>query len=533
MNLKLLFKFSTPSAIAYLVLVVIIPIVTLSVIGLFYLIDNNLLLSILTAWLVITVLGYLAFIVWPSKQYAKHVSKDSPDKEYAGDSNVSLPQQLTPQSNWTTQDIETWKELCQTIENLLDEKPDWESLPDLSLLLLSDVSSQYNNNASGNLSKNPSLKYRFTVPEALLVLSIGAHRYRELVLTHIPFSESVTVSSLLSVYERQSDIQTGYTWLNRVRRVLRVSNPLAAAVGELKDQITNRVFSHLSDNVQTDLKRLLLQEVAQVGIDLYSGKLKSSTSELIAYRSETFRQDEKRIPDAVEPLRIVLLGQSSSGKSSLVNALADSLYAEVDVLPTTSHIQTYALDIDPSLKVHLIDTVGLDQTSDQQDILVDLAIQSDLIVVVARATQAARNADNQLYHAVSKAFETLPERRQPPILLVLTHVDQLQPRNDWSPPYDLGSDNSKAKTINLALKSCIEQVGLPEETPAVPVCLSELKGYYNVDALSARIMLLQDAATLAQWNRRRIEKGEQGVSWDERWSQVKTLGRVIGQAAIK
>lgn len=532
MNLKLLFKYSTLSAIAYLVLVVILPVVTLSIVGLIYLSENNLLFMVLLAWLAATVVGYLALVVWPSRQYAKRGEIPSQTEKNSTDENVSLPQQLTPQSDWTAQDIEIWTTLCQTIENLLAENPAWETMPDLSLLLLSDVSSYYNK-TSHKFSDDPTLKYRFTVPEALLVLSIGAHRYREMVLTHIPFSESVSVSSMLSLYERQTDIRTGYTWLNRARRILRVSNPLAAAVGELKDQFTDRVFSHLSNNVQKDLKRLLLQEVAQVGIDLYSGKLKSSATELLNYRSDSFKQDEQRVPDALEPLRIVLLGQSSAGKSSLINALADTLQAEVDILPTTAHIQTHALKLGPSLQVHLIDTVGLNHASEQQNALLELAIQSDLIVFVSRATQPARGSDHLLYQAVATAFDSNPDRRPPPILLVMTHVDLLQPRNDWSPPYDLGSNNPKAMTMTLALQSCIDQIGLPADTPSVPVCLSENKGYYNVDAVSAQLMLLQDAASLAQWNRRRVEQGKQSVSWDERWSQIKSLGRVIGRAAIK
>lgn len=532
MNLKPLFKFSTLSAIAYLMLVVIIPVVTLSMVGLIYLSENNLLLIILLIWLITTVVGYLALVVWPSKQYAKRAENQTLSDQTSAEENVSLPQQLTPQSDWTAQDIEIWTTLCKTIDNLLIENPAWETMPDLSLLLLSDVSSFYNN-TSGKISDDSKLKYRFTVPEALLVLSVGAHRYRELVLTHIPFSESISVSSMLSLYEHQTNIRTGYTWLNRARRVLRVSNPLAAALGELKDQFTDRVFSHLSNNVQKDLKRLLLQEVAQVGIDLYSGKLKSTATELISYRSDSFKQDEKRTPDAPEPLRIVLLGQSSAGKSSLINALAETLQAEVDILPTTAHMQTHALKLGPALQVHLIDTVGLEQASEQQKELVALAIQSDLIVFVSRATQAARSADNQLYRAVTAAFDSKPERRPPPILLVLTHVDLLQPRNDWSPPYDLGSDNPKATTMTLALQSCMDQIGLPPETPAVPVCLSQDKGYYNVDAVSARLMLLQDAATLAQWNRRRVEQGKKSVPWDERWSQIRGLGRIIGRSAIK
>jgi len=528
MKLLSLFRSTARSAAWYAALVILLPLISLSILGLLYLWQNNYLLLVLAGWLGITLAGYGLFRFLPSGR--QMVASASPTTT----ENLSdkLPDRLDEQADWTDQDRALWQTMCAVIEERLKEDMPWQGLPDETLELLSIVSSHYNPGRGAKSSgSSGGLEYRFTLPEALLVLSVASARYRNVILQHIPFAEKVTVASLVTLYDRQQDIRTGYTWFNTIRRTLRLANPLAAAIGELRDQFTNRVFDHLSNNVQRDLKRLLLQEVVQVGMDLYSGKLKTSAAELQDYRSRAYQEDLQQSAPLAEPLRIIIIGQTSAGKSSLINALADTLHAEIDILPSTDRLVTHRLQLDGAAPMHLIDTIGLDQDSTDPEMLSQLAINADMLLLTVRANQPARAPDQQVWEILQQAFINLPRRRPPPLMLVMTHIDQLTPRAIWSPPYVLDSDDRKAVSIRAALQSALNQIGLPEETPAVPVCLSAQKGRYNVEAVAAQLMMLQDNATLTQLNRRRIERGEQAVSWQQRWSQVKNLGQVLGRAA--
>ncbi|ASJ71397.1 GTPase family protein [Granulosicoccus antarcticus] len=534
MNLRSLFRGSTHSAAWYIALVVLLPVFSLSLLGVAWLWQNDRLLQVLAIWLGATLIGYTAFILWSRHREANH-STDLPKQTKTDEAVEQLPDSLDERQDWTEQDRAVWRQVSLIIESRLAEELAWQSLPDESLQLLSAVSSHYHpdiKRSPGGAERSNRLEYRFTLPEALLVLSVASERYRHVILQHIPFAEKVTVASLVTLYSKQQNIKTGYMWFNTARRTLRLANPVAAAIGELKDQFTNRVFDHLSVNVQKDLKRLLLQEVVQVGIDLYSGKLKTSANELQEFRSSAYQQDIQQPAPASEPLRIVIAGQTSAGKSSLVNALADTLEAEVDILPTTDRTVTHRLQLDGAAPMHIIDTVGLNHTIDEPASLMQLAMQADMLLLVVRANQPARAPDQQVWQALQQGFAALPRRRMPPIMLVMTHVDQLTPKALWEPPYALDSDDRKASNIRDALLSATSQIGLPAETPAIPVCLSVDKGRYNVDAVAAQLMMLQDNATLTQLNRRRVERGEQSFSWRERWSQVKRLGQVLGRAAV-
>lgn len=559
---------SQRAAVWYVLLVILLPLITLVVLGLIMLWQNNWLIVVSLTWLIATLTGYALYRLWPATvpdkktAYSSTTASTLPPPPGAPitktsdlhtDENLqaNLPLRLDPRADWTPLDNRVWLRAVEAVELTLSKQPQWTELPEVSLALLTSVSEYYNAENLLLIEKTPNRKtdkpgriYSFTLPEVLLVLSVTSNRYRQVILDYVPFADKVKVSSLLSLYARQGQIKTGAKWINTIRRTTRFVNPLAAITAELRDQFTNRIFTNLSDKVQNDLKRLLLQELVQVGMDLYSGRLKSTTEELFNYQSQSYSQDADNRVIPVEPLRVVLAGQVSSGKSSLVNALINRLEAETDILPSTNRTTVHSLHWDnaelnkcdgdtPPEPLHLIDTIGLSDTLDTLDSLVDIALQADLLIWIARANQPARAADVAFYRTLQDALVKQPMRRPPPLLLVLTHIDQLKPKAIWQPPYDLNSDVAKASNIRKSIESCKQQIGFPDDTPVIPVCLATSPGLYNVDMVETQIMLLQEEATQTQLNRRRTEQDSNSSSWFDRWNQASKLGTVSGKILLR
>ena len=62
---------------------------------------------------------------------------------------------------------------------------------------------------------------------------------------------------------------------------------------------------------------------------------------------------------AAEPLRVLVAGQVSAGKSSLVNALGQEVRAAVDALPATRDFTPYSLSRDGLPGALITDSPGL------------------------------------------------------------------------------------------------------------------------------------------------------------------------------
>ena len=68
-----------------------------------------------------------------------------------------------------------------------------------------------------------------------------------------------------------------------------------------------------------------------------------------------------------------------------------------------------------------------------------MAAGCDLVIWVVPAHRADREIDRAALAELRRHFADRPDRRPPPLLLVLSHVDQLRPWHEWKPPYDLTS----------------------------------------------------------------------------------------------
>jgi predicted GTPase len=160
---------------------------------------------------------------------------------------------------------------------------------------------------------------------------------------------------------------------------------------------------------------------------------------------------------------------------------------------------------------------------------VEEAAQADLILWVANAARADREIDAQALQAIRTHFAERPNRRRPPMLLVLSHVDRLRPMQEWKPPYDLSdAANPKAASIRAAMEAAGADLGFTA-TDMVPACLDPKIGIYNADAIWAEIMEEMADAQRAQLVRT-LRDIDRGFDWRKLRNQTLNAGRVLARA---
>jgi uncharacterized protein len=225
------------------------------------------------------------------------------------------------------------------------------------------------------------------------------------------------------------------------------------------------------------------------------------------------------------PVRVLLVGQVSAGKSSLVNAMAAAVRAAVGPLPTTAHVSEHRLELEGRPAAILVDTPGLDEYLTKPEELLREAARADLIVWVASATQPARASDRKGLDAVRAWAKAQLARRPPPILLALTHVDQLRPTAEWAPPYDITTPaGAKARAIRSAMDAVGSALDFAAEA-IVPVAMPPGREPYNIDALWARMALEIDEAKLVQLDR--LAHGRDSLDLRELAAQLGNAGRIV------
>jgi uncharacterized protein len=369
---------------------------------------------------------------------------------------------------------------------------------------------------------------QFSIPDALLLGERLCRDVRREALRHIPGIRAVRASHVLWVHRQTEQYgpiaQTGWRVGHGLWRLVRAAiNPLSAVGQEASGAIVERTIGALSYRLRAHFTRLLVLETGRAAIDLYSGRLALSQEEL---QSAQRLDSEGEQAAAAAPVRILLIGQVSAGKSSLLNALAREVRAAVGPLPTTAGVTEYRLELDGRPAASLVDMPGLNDPLAMRKTLLDQIARADLLIGVVSATQPARQADRTALDEVRAWMHT--QRRPPPILLALTHIDQLRPAAEWSPPYDITSPvRAKAKAIRAAMESIAATLDIPLAA-IVPVATPPGQPPYNIDALWARIAGEVDEAKLVQIER--LRGAQQSLSLREVAAQLANTGRLFIKA---
>jgi uncharacterized protein len=366
--------------------------------------------------------------------------------------------------------------------------------------------------------------WRFTVPEALALVERVSRDLRPMVADHIPLGDQLTVGQVMKIYRWRSALDVAEKAYD-LWRVIRMLNPVTAVANEARERLSKKLYSGVRDQFARRLTASYIREIGRAAIDLYGGRLRVSAIDLAQHVSQETERDIAPAPIA-EPLRLLVAGQVSVGKSSLINALMREVNAAVDVLPTTAGFTTYKLTHDTLPPVLLIDSPGI-QTNDAA--LRKLAAEAgscDLVIWVVAANRADRQLDRVALDAVRSNFASTPDRRMPPIIAVVTHIDFLRPIQEWAPPYDIANPmNDKARSIRAGLDQIAADLDL-DAVDVVPTCLADKRPTYNVDGVWIKITAVLPAARSAQLVRR-LRSATTGWKWSKLWSQTVNAGKAM------
>lgn len=435
------------------------------------------------------------------------------------------PGEAAPDPGWTPAEMRAWERVTAIAEATKPEElTSREAFMSLAQSTIEAVAREIHPG-----QKDPL--WQFTVPEALGLIAQVSGRLRLGVVDAVPLGDRLTVGQALKLYRWRSAIDVAEHAYD-LWRLVRMVNPMAAATQELREQVTRRMYEWGRDELGARLARKFVFEVGRGAMDLYGGRLRISAEALAAHVTERSQRDSDSAGKAMaEPLRILIAGQVNAGKSSLINALSAEIKAVVDVLPATPTVTPHAIHREGQPPTLLLDTQGLAPNASNLAELVPEAGASDFVIWVANASRADRAPDARALAALRAAFAARPDRRAPPMLLVLTHVDRLRPFSEWAPPYDLQAAtlSPKAASIKAAVEAATGELGFPADA-AVPVCLGAEAGLYNVDAVWAGIMTRLPDAKRAQLVRC-LGEHRGRLDWGKLWSQTLNAGRVLTSLA--
>ncbi|MBL8890417.1 MAG: GTPase domain-containing protein [Planctomycetaceae bacterium] len=396
------------------------------------------------------------------------------------------------------------------------------------------------------------------VTEVLSAVHLAVEDLEELTTERLPVAQWLTIGQWQALGQTPK-------WYTRVQESVWLSSIVYNPLNLLRYFTSKATVEPLGQQLQQELLiRLYMKFVFQVGfylIEMNSGRLRGGTLKYRQYfgrqRSATFGSspagspaepsddttiEKPRPPDSpkselgqplCEAVRIVLVGQVSSGKSSLINALLGTHEAACDVLPTTRDVQRYAINLSNTRgRVELLDTPGYGEAGasrEQQQQIEQAATQADAILLVMSANTSARKPDQLLLEQLEAFYKHHPDLKFPPMIGVLTHVDLLKPAMIWNPPYDWRTPHDlKGRQIQAALNYVSSIVG-KRVSMIIPVCSAKdpaRRWGVTEQLLPALSHILRDAQSTSLL--RLFQESLQGT-WKQTLQELKQTGLSLVQ----
>lgn len=434
----------------------------------------------------------------------------------------------TPHHNWTDEDklaIEALEAVKKRWENELDLLTNSKKLLRLTNDVLTTVAKHFHKD-----SKYPILS--FPLPYLFKLITLVCSDMQREILDKFPASHVVTIGAFLETKEFVDEI-LDKKWLWGVKSALfNLPFFLVSIAGSAL--VMKGAKKYIVPEVLQFLVSRYVDILGKYAIQLYSGQITLEDikpTSILTSASKADKQACVENENTIEPLRLLVLGQVSSGKSSLINALFGEVKSAVSVLPTTAEITPYILERDDLQQAIILDSAGYSDLTDNllPDELKKEWTKIDIILIVCSASNAARSADVAQLNAIRHYFQEQRKQAMPVVIGVATHIDRLRPLQEWQPPYNVEDpDNTKARNIRAFCEVIANDLNLPLKS-VVPVCLNPTVDAYNIDEDEGLMRKIHDQLNEAQRVRylRCLRYQQSQSDWQQLGKRASKLGQML------